>query len=318
MAERRQGPGLFASCLASSLVLMATAWGEARAEGEHPLDARTVMEWINEKYEELHADTRRVTMEYRTIKREAGKPDLHVIGTSVALQKDRKIRFEQAEDAYRVETSAEDDDRRQRGDHLLWIHDGQFMWARMEEGGADPEEDCGVSEWYVDHHRIPEEFGSKWTHPMMAAELPDEFLEHEFTLQKSLLEGEPVYVLRSIGRIPLSPENAMGVTLWVDPETYLIVRMEGEGAWSPEPDKEAEPRAYVDSEYDFHYDFGVAVPDSAFEIQISDRAQDLTDAIAQKIWEKLKWQGKLTEATAAPPAPGAEVKPRPWRCPPIG
>ena len=235
-------------------------------------------------------------------------------GTSVAVQEDRKIRFEQAEDAYRRHTPSDEGKEAEQGGDLLWIHDGRYLWSRYEEAGRNPDDECGVREFFVDHDRIPEEYGDKWTRPMMAAELPEEFLGHEFTIDKQFLEGKPVYVLRSVGRIPLSPDNSMGVTMWVDPETSLVVRLESDGAWHPA----GEGEAYVDGEYDISYDFGIPVAADAFDIEIGERAEDLTDTISHKIREKLEWQGKLPKSDEASPNPAVEMEAHEWRCPPIG
>lgn len=312
MTKRSFWSPAMSGCLVSGLIVSAITCSVARAE-EPSLDAKTLMERINETYEGLRSQGRRVTMTYRTITRAPGKPDVYVTGTSVAHQKDDKIRYEQAEDAYRTEVPADESaESESQGGDMLWIHDGDILWSRNEAAGADPDDECGVREFYIDHRRIPEAYGPKWTQPMLEAELSEEFLEHPFSLHQSVLEGKPVYILRSAGRVPLSPENAMAVTFWVDPESYLVLRMESEAAWYPSPDIES----YVDGEYDITYEIGVPTPDSMFEIEISERAEDLTDVIAQKIGEKLEWQGKLPEGAAPPVA--TEIEQREWRCPPIG
>jgi hypothetical protein len=171
-----------------------------------------------------------------------------------------------------------------------------------------------VREKYVDFSRMPKEYGPKWTQPMMAAELPEEFLGHDFVLSQQVLQGKPVYVLRSDGRIPLSPDSSMGVTLWVDPKSYLILRMENDDTWHPSPGIEA----YVEGEYDISYEFGVEIPDSAFQIEMGKRAEDITAVVSQKIREKLEWQGKLPKSAETPAAPAVKLDQREWRCPPIG
>ncbi len=97
------------------------------------------MERINQAYEALNAQARRVTMEYRRTTRAPGKPDVYLSGTAVALQRDRKIRFEQAEGAYRttVRAKGEAEAGRQGGD-LLWINDGRLLWWRYQEPGVGP------------------------------------------------------------------------------------------------------------------------------------------------------------------------------------
>ena len=314
----RKGAGLVAPRVAGPalwLVAAVLVSGQACAQDAPNIDARTVMERINKTYEALNAQARRVTMEYRRITRAPGKPDVYLSGTAVALQRDRKIRFEQVEGAYRttVPTNREAEAGRQGGD-LLWINDGRVLWWRYQEPGADPDRGCGVREDYVDFSRMPKEYGSKWTQPMMAAELPEEFLGHDFVLSQQVLEGKPVYVLRSDGRIPLSPDSSMGVTLWVDPKSYLVLRMENDDAWHPSPGIEA----YVEGEYDITYEFGVEIPDSAFQIEIGERAEDITAVVSQKIREKLEWQGKLPKSVEALPAPAVKPDRREWRCPPIG
>jgi hypothetical protein len=312
------GAGLVAPCLAGPalwLVAAVLVGGQACAEDAPKIDARTVMERINQAYEALNAQGRRVTMEYRTTIRAPGKPDVHLSGTAVALQKDRKIRFEQAEGAYRTAVRAKgkaDADR--PGGDLLWINDGRLLWWRYKEPDADPERGCGVREDYVDFSRMPKEYGPKWTQPMMAAELPEEFLGHDFVLSQQVLQGKPVYVLRSEGRIPLSPDSSMGVTLWVDPKSYLVLRMENDDAWHPAPGIEA----YTEGEYDITYEFGVEIPDSAFQIEIGKRAEDITAVVSRKIRDKLEWQGKLPKSAEPLPAPAVQLDQREWRCPPIG
>ncbi|MBN1204018.1 MAG: hypothetical protein JXB05_03730 [Myxococcaceae bacterium] len=218
-------------------------------------------------------------MTFHTIVRATGQPLTMTDGQARILQQDRKARFETLPGSMKVEMEGPDGLKRTDGGELVWVHDGRVLRTRYALQNPTPGGPPILHETFIDHDRVPEELGSRYTDPMAEPELAAEIVSHPFTLTRESWHGKSTYVLRSQGPIVLSDTTRMEMNLWVDPEDLLVRRVESETT-HVEADTGTSRSTRLEAEFVYHLQ--VAIADSDFELNLSPDAKDMTEVLLQE------------------------------------
>jgi hypothetical protein len=244
----------------------------------HRPTAQEVLRAVNGAYEDLRPIPRRIDMRFRTRMKSEGQPETITHGEARVYQVDRRIRFETLPDSMKVESDGPAGPRVLAGGELLWVHDGSILRTRYTMQNADPGAPPIVHETLIDHTRVPEEFGSRYTDPMAEPELAAEILAHPFTLTREPWNGTAMEVLRSEGPILFSDRSRVAMRLWVDPEDHLVRRVESETTHRA-PGADTTQSIEMQAEYVYHLQ--VPIEDSAFELALGPQAKDMTEALLE-------------------------------------
>ncbi len=260
------------------LIVLAAVGGSAAAAP----DARSILDQSNAAYAALFDTPRRVVLTAHAVTRSPGVPDLVIESRSIVLQHRDHVRFETRPGWMLVASGGETRD----GGSLTWVLDGQVLRSRYVgpfSGSGAPE----VSEFMVDHARIPVTMGRRFHDPMMAPEFPVEFMDAEWSVATAVMHGRPFLRLRSKAAIPLSPVASMEVVLWIDASTRLVNRME---STAHQDDPDAGVRAHIAQVMDIAYELDVPIADDAFDLTLGAASRDLTDITIERLQQKLDWR----------------------------
>jgi hypothetical protein len=281
--------------LAGLITLLSTLGSTTIAGADEA--ARSLMIAIDTRYEELRSVPRRMEMRVAITRRTLGEPDRHFRGMATVTQLDRKARFEM--DTVEEKSAAGADCAATPVGHLVWVIEGARLKMRFQPAATvaspsaglaapatidaapetQPIEPSALQEMRADFEQLPPELGLALRDPMGEPELGREFLNHPFTLRDGVLDGRPAKVLQSLSEVTFNRSSKAHVTLWVDPENLLILRLAYNGVYSPSDEGKGHE---IVTETDLNYQFGVPLPDNIFSLDIGPEARDITDIIARE------------------------------------
>lgn len=267
-----------------ALVLGATwpsgVW-QATAAGT-TMTAQDVLAAVNAKYAAIRAQKRRVYFTNLAILRSAGASDRVIRGLGVAHQDANHILYHEEIEVVSAITLGHVQ-RIEATGTLNWLLSGTRMEGEYRQ--PTPEGDFIVKQFTWDHAHLPTSFGKHYGHPLSADELPQEFMQHAFVLREEIFRGQRALTLRSSSPIALSPVNEMEIKLWVNPETWLVGRMESHAI---QHDPETRAVQTVSTSTELTYELGANFDAQLFAVRFAGPdAEDWTGSLIQGIAEKL-------------------------------
>lgn len=280
---RKIAPNARRSAAGAAIALVAASGVQA----DTPAVAE-ILDSINAAYAEIADTPRRAQVRSRAVLRTRDAPDVVTESLAVVLQHGKRVRYEISPGDSFVDATGGGDFGGYKGDggSLVWVLDDQVMSSRYVtpfNGSSVPE----TREFRVDHARVPASFGQRFTNPMTAPELPDEFMQANWSATDAVLHGRPMIRLRSHEAIPLSPVAAMEVVFWIDPGTYLVHRME---STAHQNDPGNGIHAQVSNVSDISYEFGVRIEPGEFRLDLGANHEDMTDQTVELLRRKLLWR----------------------------
>lgn len=265
-------PGVCAIALLGSLALILARCTPTPSAAE-------LLRRVNGAYDALRPIPRQVDMTFHTKVAVPGQPPTVTRGQAKILQVQRKARFETLPGTMKFEAASPEGPKLTDAGELVWVHDGRVLRTRYTLQNPSPGGPPIVQETYIDHDRVPEELGSRYTDPMAEPELATEIVAHPFTLTRENWNGKSMYVLRSQGEIVISDTTRMQMNLWVDPDDLLVRRTESDTTYV-EPGTGTPRSTWMEAELVYH--LNVPLTDSDFELKLGPDAKDMTEALLQE------------------------------------
>jgi hypothetical protein len=246
------------------------------------MTAQDVLAAVNAKYAAIRAQKRRVYFTSLAILRSASASDRVIRSLGVAHQDANHILYHAELEVVSAITLSHLQ-RVEATGTLNWLLHGTRMEGEYRQ--PTPDGDFIVKQFKWDQAHLPTSFGTHYHNPLSADELPQEFMQHAFVLREEIFRGQRTLTLRSSSPIALSPVNEMEVKLWVDPETWLVGRMESH-AIRHDPETKAVQTVSIST--DLTYELGANFDAQLFAIRFAGpEAENWTGSLIQGIAEKL-------------------------------
>lgn len=258
------------------------------AQADEGLDARRIMQAVNQRYQSFFDDPRQVDIRETVTSSSLETANTTSANNHVVHLKGNQARWETVDsdtvqEAFRDRAEVDVPDSRR----LVWVHSDQQTRAIHESGFLEKQADGSrqpiVESFVIDHDALPESMPNKFRNPLTHLEFDELFLNSAFRAYPSVLNGDAVYVLQSLQDLQANANSVIrNCTFWIDAQDLMLVKMRMD-IQQTEPESPYQESVYLSIEQDIETNFDIELPDGIFDLALPKNHNDLTDMVHERL-----------------------------------